>query len=212
MSKRDHKHAMPANPIDDTAYGSGWNGDTTHAPTKNAIYDKIETMGGGVTLLDVYPVGAVYTSVVSTSPATLFGGTWVAIAAGRVLVGIDAGDTAFDTAEETGGAKTVQSSAQTFAGTEMGTHQHAAKSAGTPAGTVASIAASGTAAVKIGTSTSSAAASSHTHAAPAFTGSALATHQHDAITAGTPAGTNTPGSATSVVQPYFVVYFWKRTA
>ena len=51
-----------------------------------------------------------------------------------------------------------------------------------------------------------------TNSAPAFTGSALATHQHDAITAGTPAGTNTPGAATSVVQPGIVVYMFKRTA
>lgn len=28
----------------------------------------------------------------------------------------------------------------------------------------------------------------------------------------TAAGTNAPGAATSVVQPYFVVYFWERTA
>jgi len=55
----------------------------------------------------VYPIGCVYTSVVSTSPATLFGmGTWAALGAGKVLVGIDAGDADFDTAEETGGAKT----------------------------------------------------------------------------------------------------------
>ena len=55
----------------------------------------------------------------------------------------------------------------------------------------------------------SAAGLSHNHV---FTGNALGTHQHDAITAGTPAGTNTPGAATSVVQPYIVVYMWKRTA
>lgn len=30
--------------ISDTVYGSGWNGDTTNAPSKNAVYDKIETM------------------------------------------------------------------------------------------------------------------------------------------------------------------------
>ena len=55
----------------------------------------------------VYPIGCVYTSVVSTSPATLFGmGTWVELGAGRVLVGIDAGQTEFDTVEETGGEKT----------------------------------------------------------------------------------------------------------
>ena len=31
---------------------------------------------GGVTLASVYPVGSIYMSVSSTSPATLFGGTW----------------------------------------------------------------------------------------------------------------------------------------
>lgn len=32
--------------VGDDAYGSGWNG-STDVPTKNAIYDKIETIGGG---------------------------------------------------------------------------------------------------------------------------------------------------------------------
>lgn len=59
-------------------------------------------------LLDlIYPVGAVYISVSSTSPATLFGGTWSAFGAGKTLVGIDSGNTAFDTVEETGGVETV---------------------------------------------------------------------------------------------------------
>ena len=30
--------------ISDTAYGSWWDGDTTHAPTKNAVYDKIDSI------------------------------------------------------------------------------------------------------------------------------------------------------------------------
>ena len=30
--------------INDTAYGSWWDGDTTHAPTKNAVYDKIDSI------------------------------------------------------------------------------------------------------------------------------------------------------------------------
>lgn len=54
----------------------------------------------------VYPVGVVVTLGVSTNPATLFGvGTWTAIA-GKVIVGIDAGQTEFDALDETGGAKT----------------------------------------------------------------------------------------------------------
>lgn len=68
-----------------------------------------------------WPVGAVFVSVVSTNPATLLGfGTWSAFAAGRMLVGHNAGDADFDTAEETGGAKTHTLSVQ-----EMPTHSHA---------------------------------------------------------------------------------------
>jgi microcystin-dependent protein len=65
------------------------------------------------------PVGTIYTSGVSTNPATLFGfGTWTAIA-GRVIVGIDATQTEFDTAGETGGAKT-----HALTSGENGPHSH----------------------------------------------------------------------------------------
>lgn len=68
----------------------------------------------------VYPVGSIYISTVSTNPGTLLGtGTWTAFAAGRTLVGLDAGDTDFDTAEETGGAKT-----HTLTVDELPAHSH----------------------------------------------------------------------------------------
>jgi hypothetical protein len=34
--------------VSDDVYGAGWNGDTTTAPSKNAVYDKIESLSGGV--------------------------------------------------------------------------------------------------------------------------------------------------------------------
>jgi hypothetical protein len=78
------------------------------AKNSNTNFDTewIDAPSGSGDPLDAYPVGAVYISVVSTSPATLFGGTWSAFGAGRVIVGINAGDADFDTVEETGGAKT----------------------------------------------------------------------------------------------------------
>lgn len=72
-----------------------------------------------ISLLDAYPVGSVYISVLSTNPSSLFGGTWVPIGQGKVLVGIDSQDTDFDTLEETGGAKT-----HTLTINEMPAHTH----------------------------------------------------------------------------------------
>ena len=56
----------------------------------------------------VFPVGYVYISVDSANPATVLGyGTWTAFGVGRVLVGLDTGDSDFDVVEETGGSKSL---------------------------------------------------------------------------------------------------------
>lgn len=107
-----------------------------------------------------WPIGSVFIAVVSTSPATLLGyGTWTAIGAGKVLVGLDSGDADFDTPEETGGAKT---------------HQHAAISAGTPTGSVPDHATQVTAA-GAGAPVTYVSSKGHT-----FSGSPMASHQHAA--------------------------------
>jgi hypothetical protein len=68
----------------------------------------------------LHPVGSIYIATIATNPATLFGvGTWTAYGAGRVLVGLDAGQTEFDTVNETGGAKT-----HTLTSDEMPSHTH----------------------------------------------------------------------------------------
>lgn len=123
-----------------------------------------------------FPVGSVFLSVVSTDPATLLGyGTWAAIAAGRMLVGLDAGDPDFDTAEETGGAKT-----HTLTAAEMPAHVHAEQ-----------------------------APSSASGGAMKF---ALDTNASGTAAAGLDTASTGGGGAHSILNPYFVVYMWKRVS
>lgn len=56
-------------------------------------------------MLALYPVGAIYLSVVNTPPELLFGGTWEPIAPGRMLAGYDTADPDFNSVEVTGGEK-----------------------------------------------------------------------------------------------------------
>jgi hypothetical protein len=256
--------------ISDAAYGAGWDGVTGIAPSKNAVYDKINSIPVGITLADVYPIGSIYTSVVSTNPNTLFGfGTWAAFAAGRVLVGLDSGDTDFDIVEETGGSKTNTptgtNSAPTFTGSALATHSHGV-------GTLATDAHAGTAVENHASHTHTYTdVVNHTHGLTSIarqtTGSQSTQHQtltaavdnsstqtaaitdnpsggvatgttagpsatlthsvtqpnnhkisgsSESVSAGTPSGmVSAPtftGNSLSVVQPYIVVYMWKRTA
>ena len=81
---------------------------------------KLKTPGGIKNFLDaIYPVGSIYMSVKSTNPGTLFGGTWVAIAQGRCLVGVNTSDNDFKTPEKTGGEKTHKLTVA-----EMPSHNH----------------------------------------------------------------------------------------
>ncbi len=123
-----------------------------------------------------WPVGTVFISVVSTNPATLLGlGTWVAFATGRVLVGIDAGQTEFDVVEETGGAKT-----HTLTAAEMPAHTHPENVPSSASGGAEKI--------------------------------ALDTNASGSTDAGVATGSAGGGGAHNNLQPYIVVYMWKRTA
>ena len=125
------------------------------------------------TLQAVYPVGSIYiNAAVSTNPGTLLGfGTWAAFGAGRVIVGLDSGDSDFDTAQETGGAKTV-----TLTTSQIPAHTHT---------------------VTISTS--------DTDNGNCSEGNTSGTSTHTSSSTG-------GGSAHSNVQPYIVVYMWRRTA
>lgn len=85
---------------------------------RNSI--ELKTPNGIKSFLDaVYPIGSIYMSVKSTNPGTLFGGTWVAIAQGRCLVGVNTSDNDFKTPEKTGGEKK-----HTLTVAEMPSHSH----------------------------------------------------------------------------------------
>jgi len=131
------------------------------------------------TLAIIYPVGCIYTTIVSTNPATVFGfGTWAAFGAGRVLVGVGTSDAAY-AAAATGGEST-----HTLSAAESGlpAHTHNVVVEGNNAGNDAAYivhggTASGTLTKATSANTVSAASSAHNN-----------------------------------LQPYIVVYFWKRTA
>lgn len=174
-----------------------------------------------------FPVGSVFVSVVETNPATLLGyGSWEAIAAGRVLVGLDGTNVDFNAAEKTGGALTVASNVAVadhashthdYSGvishthavnvTDPGhTHGQRVRSNNT-AGTAGTQGASAADATTIGVTASGTTGISATTSAPAGSGASATTTGPSAPL--THAVTNNP---TSVVQPYFVVYMWKRIA
>jgi len=140
----------------------------------------------------LFPVGAIYTAVVSTNPATLIGfGTWTAFGAGRVMVGFDSGNALFDTAEETGGSAnaTLPSHTHTATVTDPG-HLHAVGRAyqitAQPSGpTVAD-----------------------------FGDQGSSVQNTQTATTGITVSNSTEGSSATNAnyQPYITVYMWKRTA
>lgn len=144
-------------------------------------------------LVGAYPVGSIYmNATVATNPATLLGfGTWVAFGAGKVPVGIDATDSDFNTVEETGGTKDAI----------IPTHNHTAITTSTDAGHQHTY--TRYSQLQGGTGGSSFWVFSSTQ----NTGVGYA--QITSETTVADAGESATGKN---LQPYIVVYMWKRTA
>ena len=155
----------------------------------------------------LFPVGAIYTAIVSTNPGTLLGfGTWTAFGAGRVPVGFDAGNALFDTAEETGGSADAITVSHTHTGTTA--------SGGSASGTLDSsflgdfgnfTAASGIVSI------------SNTYANRSQGAGGTGSYGLATITVPSHTHTITTDSAGSSgtnanYQPYITVFMWKRTA
>lgn len=180
---------------------------TWGAPTATAITSQL--FGSNtipVTALpQTWPIGSIFVSAVSTNPAVMLGyGTWVTFGAGKVIVGLDGTDVDFTTAEQTGGTKTSVISAHTATAvanhvftqpaahanhvvTQAAAHTQVATKQGAAAGNV----------ITVGTHSGGAVDAHSVHVSGAVDAHAItqpATH-----------------TAPSVVQPYVVCYFWKRT-
>ena len=178
---------------------------STVAATTVTASGNVNTTGGelqinGTNVLEkVYPVGSIYINAsVSTNPATLLGfGTWVAFGAGRVLVGLDSTDTDFDSAEETGGAKTV-----TLTASQIPEHTHNLYVDEYQGGDDAAWANNATDGRIAGNNINR---QNRTSTANSGKGAQ--------IIGGTAQELGTSGgSAHDNIQPYIVVYMWKRTA
>ena len=142
----------------------------------------------------LYPVGSIYINAsVSTNPGTLLGfGTWTAFGAGRVLVGLDGSNAAFDTAEETGGS----------ADAIVVSHTHTATSTVTDPGHTHSVFRSGDSANGSGPGAYG------SNDAPTYASGSSTT----GITVATTNASTGSSGTNANLQPYVVVYMWKRTA
>lgn len=150
--------------------------------------------------LDAHPVGSIYESTDSTSPATLFGGTWKAMDAGRVLVAQGKASTGTNfNAGATGGEET-----HTLTTSEIPAHNHYFSGTTSESGW-------------------------HTHSFPLSGSHGSASHVHDSdnstsetfTTPGSGNHTHTFSGTTATaggdashnnMQPYEVIFRWKRTA
>lgn len=158
---------------------------------EDELGNEVQMTGLGKLFIDlIYPIGAIYASTVSTSPATLFGGTWTALADKQTLV--QAGTYS---AGSTGGSSTAvnvsHNHTDTFSTALGGAHTHTVNASsvdGSDTTTVSSNAAS------VASTINTSIQSSHTHTI------------NGGVAASGVSGTN------ANMPPYLAVYMWKRTS
>lgn len=166
------------------------------------ITGSLPVANAGLVLATIYPIGCIYTETTGVNPATTFGfGSWSAFGAGRVLVGNGTSDQVFN-AGDTGGE-----SNHTLTGAESGTSVHGHNV---------------TDPTHIHTTTNNAFNNSDTPTTGASnglrlnaTGNANLAVTVAAASTGLTVNNSSAANASNAhnnLQPYVVVYFWKRTA
>lgn len=207
---------------------------TTNIANANTKITNLENKTTVKAIIDVvYPVGSIYISKESVNPGTLWPGTtWTREAEGRCIIGVGTG---YTTAGEIGGSSTVTlaitqipSHTHAFTGAPMGAHNHTQnphshiqdvhshRGATTNADVVwngQSGYANTNNAWATGYQFANNASGGYTNAAQPVIHNTTATN--NAISAGTPSGTNSStggGGSHNNMQPYIVMYIWRRTA
>ena len=171
-------------------------GGTSTTPTSGDNTTKIATTSFVTTALQaIYPVGSIYMNTSSsTNPGTLFGfGTWVALAAGQMLLGNGGGYTA----GTTGGSSTT-----TIGLTNLPAHTHSITDPGHNhtyglSGNSNQSLSGGPSQANLGVST--------TNTGTASTGITATNNTQSG-------GTAFANTAMTTISPYLVVYMWQRTA
>jgi len=159
----------------------------------------------------LFPVGAIYTAVVSTNPGTLLGfGTWTAFGAGRVMVGYDASNALFDTAEETGGSADAITVSHTHTATVTDSgHRH--KLAADVA--ISSVFPNTTVTSSNQIAANAWASNSESYIFAGSSTDATIGRSSNETTGISVSNSTTGSSGTNAnYQPYITVYMWKRTA
>jgi len=175
----------------------------------NLVVNSITTNSGGGSSLEpstvcnlIYPVGSIYMSVNSTSPSTLFGGTWTQLK-DRFLLG--AGDTYSN--GSTGGSATLQShthSIPALSGTAASSkHSHIVTTKTTSYGQGSQ--SSWRCLSWPGTS------ADYTQTVYTNNGTTDGAHTHNVTTVANTSGSTGDGTGGNM-PPYLTVYMWKRTA
>jgi hypothetical protein len=172
-------------------------GDSTTKLATTAFVTSAISTSASSTLSSAYPVGSIYINAsVSTNPATLLGfGTWTAFGAGRVMVGLNASDTLFDTVGETGGSKDSVVVSHTHSVTDPG-HRHL-DGVGAQAGYNDGYGNNG---------------NQGTGWRIANTAGAGVDAYTNSVTTGISIDSTGSSGTNANIQPYIVVYMWKRTA
>ncbi|MDR1364091.1 MAG: DUF859 family phage minor structural protein [Oscillospiraceae bacterium] len=166
-------------------------------PSNSNSFETTSLYVNGKSILDLtYPVGSIYLSVSSTSPATLFGGTWTQLY-NRFLIGAGSSYSVNSTGGSTSASlstSNMPSHSHSFNATSSSTGSHTHGLARAPSGSGYKESYGYTTTATREQTTYSDSSGSHSHSVSGTTGSSGS------------------GSSFSVIPSYLAVYMWKRTA